>query len=147
VDVFLQDTARGETISSLVETGTTARLPDLVARTGQALREKLSASASLPVLTGAAGYSADPAAARAYSEGINDVRLFRWKEAQRALEDAVAKDPRFTLAHATLADVLAKLGYDVKALADATRAKELAAGLPREQQLVIEGRAYEMGRE
>jgi tetratricopeptide (TPR) repeat protein len=72
VDLRVQDAAGGVTIASVTETGTESELLTLVSRIGSALRDKLGVGELSA--TQAAGIKAllpsDPAAARAYTEGL-----------------------------------------------------------------------------
>jgi tetratricopeptide (TPR) repeat protein/tRNA A-37 threonylcarbamoyl transferase component Bud32/TolB-like protein len=140
VDVRLQDTATGDTVTSFAETGSEAGLFDLVTQAGSKLRASLGAAApSTPdadVLRAAT--PSDPAVARLYAEGLAKLRQFDASAAQGLLEKAVALDPDQALIHAALADAWARLGYDGKAAAEAKRAVELSEGLPREIKLRLE---------
>src|SRR5262249_53190400 len=49
IDLRLQDTASGETLASITETGTEAQLFDLVSKTGRRLRESLDTGELSPV--------------------------------------------------------------------------------------------------
>jgi tetratricopeptide (TPR) repeat protein/TolB-like protein len=149
LDLRLQDTAAGETIALLSETGTQSELLDLVSRTGAELRQKLgvggvSASeepnvrASLPT---------KPEAARLYSEGLAKLRLFESQQARDLLERAVLADPNHAPSHAALASALSALGYDAKAQEQAKKAFELSSNLSRQEKLSIEAGYRELVRD
>ncbi len=149
MDVRLQDAAAGETLASVSETGTEAGLLDLVARTGAQLREKLGAGGvPATAASGArAAISTNPEAARLYSEGLAELRLFNALAGRDLLQRAVASDPSYPLAHSALAAAWSALGYDPRAKEEAKRAYDLSTNLSREDRLSIEGRYREMNRE
>jgi len=149
LDIRLQDTAAGETIALLSETGTQSELLDLVSRTGAELREKLGVGmvpageesnvrASLP---------SKPGAARLYSEGLAKLRVYEAQQARDLLEKAVAVDPSHGPSHAALASAWSALGYDAKARDEAQKAFELSSNLSRQEKLSIEGGYRELLRD
>jgi tetratricopeptide (TPR) repeat protein/tRNA A-37 threonylcarbamoyl transferase component Bud32/TolB-like protein len=145
LDVRLQDTAAGETIATTAETGTEARLFDLVSRTGARFREKLGIgelshqeSARVKAVR-----PATPEAARFYSEGLQKLRLFDAVAGRDLLTKAVASDPENPLAHAALSSAWSALGDDDQARVEAKRSFDLAAKLSREQRLAVEARLRE----
>jgi len=146
LDLRLQDTAAGETVGAVTETGTEAELLDLAARMGSRLREKLGVGEV--TANEAAGLRASlPAnleAARFYSEGLAKLRLFDALAARDLLGQAAKADPNHPLAHAALASAWSTLGYDAKARSAARKALDLSANLPREERLSVEGRYWEM---
>jgi serine/threonine protein kinase/tetratricopeptide (TPR) repeat protein/TolB-like protein len=142
LDLQVQDAALGETVATLVETGSETSLPDLATRAGVDLRQKMgissisladSKSVELPV-------PSNPETARLYAEGLTHLRAFDALTARDLLEKAVAIDPSFALAHSTLADAWAALGYTSKAREEAKRALDASGNLPREESLFIEAR-------
>jgi Tfp pilus assembly protein PilF/TolB-like protein len=149
IDLRLQDTAAGETLASLTETGTESEVFDLVSRAGRRLRESLRAGELTPGEAGTlrASLPANPEAARLYAEGLARLRSFDALAARVLLEEAVKADPRYAPAHAALAEAWSALGYDVKAAEAARRAYEGAGGFSREERLAIEGRFREASRE
>jgi serine/threonine protein kinase/Tfp pilus assembly protein PilF len=141
LDLRLQDTAAGETIATLTRTGTEEQLLALVSSVGGLLRGTLRISQVTPgdAARVSASLPSNTEAFRYYSEGIAKLHLFDAVGARDLLEKAVAKDPQFALAHSALAQAWSTLGYDQKAQAEAKRAFELSASLPREQRLWVEG--------
>ncbi len=145
----MQDTRRGESIASMNMTGDQADLYGLATRAGAEVRKKLG----IEEITAAdaravrATVSSSPAAFRAYYEGLNHLRNFHAQAAREALEEAVAIDPQYALAHATLSQAWLALGYDNEARASADMAYQLATELPREDKLWIEGCYYEASAE
>jgi DNA-binding winged helix-turn-helix (wHTH) protein/tetratricopeptide (TPR) repeat protein/TolB-like protein len=140
-DVRLQDAKGGEVVANIAATGTEVNIPDLAARIGAQLRDKLGV-AQLSLAQAAnvnASLPANEEAARLYSEGIGKLRNFDTLCARDLLEKAVAAEPNFALAHAALADAWRGLGYDSKARDEAEKAFDLSASLSREQRLWVEG--------
>ncbi|HUB84019.1 MAG TPA: protein kinase [Bryobacteraceae bacterium] len=68
------------------------------------------------------GYRASPEAARWYTEGVAALRDGTYYKASKALEQAVAKDPQFAMAHARLAEAYAELDLTDKAREEMLRA-------------------------
>jgi len=149
LDLRLQDTVAGETIASMIETGAEPQLFELVARTGERLREKLGAGGLSPAQQGAvqASLPSNPEAARLYSEGLAKLRTFEALAAREPLEKAVTLEPGHAQTHSALAAAWSSLGYDANARAEAKRAFELSEKLSREDRLSIEGRYRETTRE
>jgi len=149
LDLRLQDAALGETVASVAENGSETALPDLVARAGAILRDKLGIPRLSP--TESAGFQAalpsNPEATRLYAEGLDKLRIYDALGAKDSIEKAIVADPSFALAHSVLADVWATLGYDARAKDEARKALELAANLPRQENLLIEGRYRQAARE
>lgn len=149
LDLRVQDTASGETLGSLSETGTEASFLDLVSRTGARLRERLGAGQLSAAEAGGvrASLPSNPEAARLYAEGLARLRVFDAIGARDTLEKAVATDPKYPLAHAALAGSWSALGYDAKARDQARKAFDLSGNLSREDRLAVEGRYRETIRE
>ena len=143
LDLRVQDTAAGELVASITESGTEAELLDFVSRGGLRLRQSLGMAdptseavrASLP---------SSPQVARLYSEGLARLRTFDALAARDLLQRAVTADPTFPLAHAALAEAWSVLGYDAEARREAKAALDLSARLTREERLAVEGRHYAM---
>jgi serine/threonine protein kinase/tetratricopeptide (TPR) repeat protein/TolB-like protein len=142
LDLRVQDAALRETVASLAETGSEAALPDLVTRTGAALRERLGIPEIHPAETERVQSSlpANPEAIRLYAEGLARLRIFDALGARDLLQRAVGADPDDAMAHSALADAWAALGYDTKVKEEAKKAFGLVGGLPRQESLLIEGR-------
>jgi len=75
-------------------------------------------------------YRASPEAARWYQEGVTALGDGTYYKASKALEQAVNKDPQFTMAHARLAEAYAELDLTDKAREEMLRAAPPAAGGP-----------------
>jgi eukaryotic-like serine/threonine-protein kinase len=141
LDVRLQDSMHGEILAEIAEVGTTQDLFRLVSKVGARLRERLG----VPELAGSdqAGVSAsiptDPDAARFYALGLERLRQFDALAAKNLLEQGTQADPKFPLAHAMLARAWSALGYEGNRRQEVKKALDLSAGLPRAEQLLIEG--------
>ena len=137
LDLKLQDTRSGETISSIAQSGSEADLPELVAGAGERLRDALNVDQpSESERRGARGLRPKKGdAARQYAEGLGQMRLLNCVAARGALEAAVAADPSYALAHKALSEALNCLGYDGRALEEAEKAVALSDDLPPEVRL------------
>jgi tetratricopeptide (TPR) repeat protein/TolB-like protein/tRNA A-37 threonylcarbamoyl transferase component Bud32 len=142
VDIRLQDSRAGETVSLVSEMGAISDLLDLVARAGMRLRDKLGVQA--PETSVRASQPASPEVARLYAEGLIRLRQFDALGARLIFEQAIKADPRYPLAHSALANTWSQLGYDSRAKDAAARAFELSADLPRADRLLVEGTYREM---
>jgi DNA-binding winged helix-turn-helix (wHTH) protein/tetratricopeptide (TPR) repeat protein len=142
IDLRLQDTAAGETVADVAVVGNEADLFDVVSQAGSRLREKLGVEAvsEVEAVSVRASLPANREAARLYSEGLARLRVFDALEARTLLEQSIAADSKFALAHSALAEAWYRLGYDKKALSEARQAYDLSANLTREEKLLVEGR-------
>jgi len=144
LDVRLQDTASGETLVQIAESGGEDELASLVGRAGAQLRERLSVgplSPSEQAIVNAA-LPQNPEAARLYSEGLAKAHLYLMGAARELLERALIVTPGFAQGHIALAEALAYLGYEARAREEATRAYELAGKLPDEERLGVEAQYH-----
>jgi eukaryotic-like serine/threonine-protein kinase len=146
LDLDLQNTATGEILSTVTETGTEADLFDLVSRAGAQLRASLGARAvtAEEAAQVRATLPSNQDAVRFYSEGLAKLRVFDALGARDTLREAVEADPDNALAHSALAAAWAALGYDRKAEEEAGNAVRLSSGLARDQRLLIEARYCEV---
>lgn len=145
VDLQLQDAVLGETVAAVSEEGSEAELAEVVSRAGAKLRQQLGiAVAASDVNQGRSALPSNALAARLYSEGLDKLRVFDAMAARDLLEKAVATDPKHALSHAALAECWSALGWDAYAIDEAKQAFDLSTGLPREEQLSIEGRYREL---
>ncbi|MEO8505778.1 MAG: protein kinase [Acidobacteriota bacterium] len=148
LDYRLQDTSTGESVL-LQKEAPQEELFNLVAQAGAALRERLGVGA-LDKTTVDAVQASRPAngeAARFYAQGLSRLRLYDALGAREALEQAIAADPAFPLAHAALAEAWTRLGYEKNAAEEAQLAARTSANLPREERLWIEARAREAAKD
>jgi DNA-binding winged helix-turn-helix (wHTH) protein/tetratricopeptide (TPR) repeat protein/TolB-like protein len=149
LDLRLQDTAAGETIADVAVVGSEADLFDMVSQAGSRLRGKLGVEAVSPAeaVSVRASSPSNRDAARLYSEGLARLRVLNAMEARDLLLQAIAADPKFSLAHSALAEAWSRLGYDEKAQQEARQAYDLSANLSREERLVVEGRHRDIDHE
>lgn len=149
LDLRLQNTLAGETLTAVSEKGHEAQIDDLVGRAGAALRKKLGVGdvSIAEAATVKASFPTNPRVARQYSEGLAKLRVFDASGARELLEKAVAAEPNYALAHAALAAAWSALRYDTKASAEAKKAFDLSSRLSREDRLSIEGRYRETRQE
>jgi eukaryotic-like serine/threonine-protein kinase len=146
IDWQLQETGEGGTIAAMSESGSEAQVAELVSRAGASLREKLGIATASPgeLDKARAALPSDPRAAQLYSEALAKSRNFDPLDARDLLVKATQVDPKHALSHSLLAESLFALGYDTQARAEAKNAFDLSSTLPRENQLLIEGRYHEL---
>jgi DNA-binding winged helix-turn-helix (wHTH) protein/tetratricopeptide (TPR) repeat protein len=144
LELRLQETAGGETIAEEAITGKESDLFALAAEAGDRLRQKLSLLPNSAGDTSAARLAlpSNQLAARLYTEGRAKLWEFDTLGARDLLLKAVAADPNFPLSHSALSEAWYHLGYDVRARAEAQRARELAPMLPQDDRLLIEGQYW-----
>src|SRR5271157_379952 len=146
LDIRLQDTVNGETITEDAVTGSKDDLFELATRAGSHLRESLGMGAlssdSANVVQ--ASLPSNQTAIRYYSEGKAKLWDFDFVAARDLLVKAVGADPNYPLAHSALSDAWAHLGYGSKAKEEAKRALDLSGRLPRGEQLLIEASYWEL---
>jgi DNA-binding winged helix-turn-helix (wHTH) protein/tetratricopeptide (TPR) repeat protein/TolB-like protein len=148
VDIRLQDTVSGETVSTISEAGTEAHLLELVSRAGEHLRASLSVQPVTPDQAAEVAVSlpSNPEAARLYAEGLSRLRAFDALGARDLLQKAIAVEPGNALPHSALATALLRLGYDATATAEAKKATELTSHLPRAERSLVQARYFEVSR-
>jgi len=149
LDVRLQDTARGETLTSVSAQGTEQQLADLVSRSGARLRERLGLPTMLPAESNSvrSALPSNTAAARLYSQGLIKLRSFDALAARDLLSQAAADDPGYPLAHAALSQAWLALGYDAQGREEAKKALDTAGQVDREHHLLVEAGYYEAARD
>jgi class 3 adenylate cyclase/tetratricopeptide (TPR) repeat protein len=149
LDLSAQDTNTGNTICTASRVGNKERLFDLVSQEGAELRQHLGVRAVTTKQEAyvRASFPSDSDAARYYAEGLAKLRLFDAIGARDVLEKAVDASPNFAPAHSALAEAWSTLGYDEKAQTEAKMALNLSSALTREEQMMIEGRYYELNSE
>lgn len=149
VDVRLQDTLTGETISEDAFTGNQENLFEIATQAGVHLREKLGTSAvpEQAMNEARASLPTNEEAMRFYAEGRAKLWSFESLAARDLLVKAEALDPNSVAIHLSLADAWYALGYTTTAEEEAKRAFDLSSHLSREEQLYAEGRYHELMRE
>ena len=142
VDLTLADAQGGESLLRLTDTGSEDELLDLVTRAGNRMRATLGAGAPAAAQQQEvrATLPHDPRAAQLYAEALELMRTFDHPTARRKLDEAIAIEPDFALAHAAQSDVLVYLGLENLARAEADRAQALGGSLSREERLQIDAR-------
>jgi DNA-binding winged helix-turn-helix (wHTH) protein/tetratricopeptide (TPR) repeat protein len=140
LDIRVQDTRSGETIAENAVTGKEEDLFEMASRAGAELRKSLNISSmtTQEAVAARASLPANQKAVRFYSEGLEKARAYDSLAARDLLQQAVAADENFPLAHAALGDALGHLGYVKQSLAEAKRALDLSAGLSTEERLSVE---------
>jgi eukaryotic-like serine/threonine-protein kinase len=147
IDVRLQDTANGTTLSAISRKG--KDLDALVTDAGAELREKIGV-AGVSLEESAQVQATMPSNSEArqfYSEGLARLRAFDNVAAREALQKAVVADSNSAMIYSALAEAYASTGYDEKARQAARNASDLAKPLSRENRLLIEGRYHEVNKE
>jgi len=143
LNLTVQSTDSGATVCELVEEGSETDLLQLLARTGARLRERLGGG-EVAKAQPTTGLSASLEANQLYAQGLDRLREFDAGAALPLLERAVTVAPSFALARSALARALAAVGHAQQASDQARQALAAAAGLPREERLVIEGQCHEL---
>ena len=145
LDLRLEDTATGQTVAAISETGTEKTIVDLVSQVGSRLRGQFGLAPLSPVESAGlrAELPSNPEAIRLYSQGLAKINAFEALSARDVLSRAVAADPSFPLAHAALAKAWSSLGYDANARQESKTALDGAGNLSREKHLLVEARFYE----
>ncbi len=114
-------------------------LTTLTAQAGDAVRHVLGRAPLAPEELAAvrASLPKTTAAAEAYGRGLACRARYDVAGARDAFQQAVAAEQDFAVGHLELSRALTALGFDQRALAEATRALELSGDMGREQRLVI----------
>jgi DNA-binding winged helix-turn-helix (wHTH) protein/tetratricopeptide (TPR) repeat protein/TolB-like protein len=149
LDIRVLKLPGGDALASVIETGTETELFDLVARTGADLRRELRLADLSPeeAREAEARHPASPEAMRLYTQGLAHLRAYDFLAARDLLLQAVQSDPSSALIHSALALAWADLGYDARAVAEASKARELAGPLSREDKLKLDASFYVAGRQ
>ncbi len=145
LDVRIQDTAKPDAAAAMSFSATERNLPQLAVQAGTAIRARfgvprLSVSEEEKVRL---SMPSGEEARRKYSEALERLRLFDPGGAKQLLEQEVRLEPGFAGGHLALSTALLQMGYQLKARGEALRARDLSAGLPREERLAVEARYYE----
>lgn len=141
-DLAVQDADRGTVIQTLKQEGDEASLLATVESLGARLRTAFGGGE----ITGteaqevAATRPRSREGMQAYAEGLARLRIADVPGALRWLEQAVAVEPDNPLVHNALASTWLALGFERRALEEASRALNLASGLPEQQRWAIEAR-------
>lgn len=149
LDLRVLQAPGGEAVASFAKVGTEPGLFDLIAGAGRELRSSLHIAEPSPqqIRETLALNPANPEAQRLYAEGLARLRAFDPPGALDFLQRAAAADPGSAVIHSALAQSWSVLGYDPRAVAEARKARDLAASLPREDRLAIEARFYKAAKD
>ena len=79
-----------------------------------------------------------------YTKGRKALASFHAEEAKGFFKSAIQAEPGFPLAYSALAEAWAQLGYKAEAGKQAQQAEKLAVHLPREDQLLVEARSFQL---
>jgi DNA-binding winged helix-turn-helix (wHTH) protein/tetratricopeptide (TPR) repeat protein len=144
LDVRVQETLHGETLTEKSFTGSEANLFELATEAGQSLRQSMgiSSASNEATLQARAALPSNQEATRFYVEGKQRLWAFDSLLARDLLIKAIAIDPAYPLAHAALSEAWYRLGYTPKARNEAERARSLSEHLGLEDRLLIEGQYY-----
>ena len=82
----------------------------------------------------------DPAAYKLFAEAVARNRVYDFKGVIDLLQQSIALDPSFSLAHEELSIAWSARGQEKQAIVEGERALQLSVRLPREQQLSIQAR-------
>ena len=149
LDLRLEDSATGQTVAAISETGTEKAITDLASQVGSRLRGQFGLAPLSPVESAGlrAELPSNPEAIRLYSQGLAKISAFDALSARDILSRAVAADPAFPLAHAALAKAWSSLGYDANARQESKTALDGAGNLSREKHLLVEARFFETSKD
>ncbi len=145
VDARLQECKSGEVLSEIAEIGAAEDLFGIVSRIGSKLRSRVGIAPSVEsddVLI-LSSLPANPEAARFYSLGLEKLRSYDFPVARGFFEQAIAAEPRFSLAHAMLSRADLFLGRYDQAKTEAKQGLDLATDLPRVQRMQIQASYYQ----
>ncbi len=144
LDLRLEEVISGETLASIAVSSKQSEIFDLVGRAGREMRTKVGGTiggegdidwrTTLP---------SNPNAARLYTDGLARLRQGNNVPAVELIQQSLTIEPAFALGHAALAEAWQALGYDARAQASAQKALSLAASLPENVRLKVEGQYYE----
>lgn len=144
IQLLVQDVRTGETVAWARETGDPEELIELAAAAARGVQGTLGGGTSDPEAAFVSNFSANKEPLRLYSHAVTRLRLGDAPAALPLLDRAVALDGRNPFVHDALADAYDRLGFKARAQEAAQQSLELAADLPREIRLGIEGRAHEV---
>ena len=141
LDLRVEDISSDAPSITLVKTGRSTDLFSLVSASGSDLRRhfgfgEMSLSAATAVRR---TLPSDPMAAQLYAEGLSHLRNFDPLGGRDLLLKAARIEPGHAGTHLALAEAWRAMGYLPQARAEASRAVELGADLPREELLTMQG--------
>ena len=146
LDARVQDALTGETVASVAVVGAQSDLFNLASRAGEQLRTKLGVArlTSTEAEEVKLALPSNPEAARLYSDGLAESRLYDNVAASDLYQKVIRLQPEFAPAYSALAMVGYFLGHDAKATDALRKAMNLAHNLPQPVRLEIEARYREL---
>jgi len=149
LDARVQDAVTGDTIASFAVVGSQSDLFDLASRAGEQLRAKLGVGTltSTEAEEVKLALPSNPEAARLYSDGLTQLRLYDDIAAADLLEKAIRLQPDYSPAYAALASARFALGYGAEAKAAARKAMDLSQNLPQQARLQTEAHYHKINGE
>jgi len=141
LDLRAQDTKAGETIAEESVIGSEENLFELAAQAGARMRQSLGVQNTSAENTAEARATlpSNQRALQFYAEGRAKLWQYEIPMALALLQEAVAADPNYPLAHSALSEAWWHQGYRAKARSEAQRAMELSKNLPEAERLLVEG--------
>lgn len=144
LDICVQDTKSGETVTSFANNADLHQLFDVAASAGSQMIRALQLPGIEPNSEelARAALPANPAATRMYMEGLEELRKQDLLSARNSLQKAVQEEPEFPLAHLALADAWQRLGYEQNEKDEIGKAFQRSSRLSRELQLYVQARHF-----
>lgn len=141
LDLRVEDLSSDAPPMALVEEGSAADLFTLVASSGTGMRQRFGLGEASSESSAAVRRTLprDPVAAQFYAEGLSRLRSFDAAGARDLLLKAAKLEPTHAGTHLALADAWHAIGLEDQARAEAARAVELGADLPRPELLEMQG--------
>jgi DNA-binding winged helix-turn-helix (wHTH) protein/Tfp pilus assembly protein PilF len=144
LDLTIQDARTGAAVATLSRSSAVTELPELIARTGAALRHGLGEQTAAPEELRRVANAQPPSAevARHLGFALDALQRYDPARARDELLQAIAQAPGYAPAYMYLAQAWSSLGYRAKALAASGQALANARGLPQETRLQIEAQQF-----
>jgi tetratricopeptide (TPR) repeat protein/TolB-like protein len=139
LDTHLLDARTGKVLFNYTATRPASDLLPLVEQTGSAMRPRFGGATKAPggAEAAQATVSKNPEAYRLYIDGMEHERAYDGRAAVDLLQQSIALDPNFALAHLMLSGSYTVLGRNELASVEAHKAEALDAQLSSEQKLRI----------
>jgi len=141
LNLRLEDARTGQIVGGASESGSARDLASLVSDAVADLLRRPEWNDVAPKGSALKSY-ANPVSAKLYAEGLERSRGFDTVGARDLFKRAVEADPQNPLAHSAYGNSLLTLGYEELGRAEAKKAYDLSAALPREERLLVTGRYY-----
>jgi tetratricopeptide (TPR) repeat protein len=148
VALTLVDAAGGDRHALDDESAPEGELDALTDRLAASVRQRLGLPALGPgEAPRGRAFPSQPAAMRAYAEGLTRLRAFEPQAARVDFQRALTLEPNNPMIHAALAQAWNDLGHSRDAEAEGERAFKLSSELSREQRLALEAQYRVWGRQ